>query len=132
MDTFNFELTDKEFYIGKRYLDSGRFRNAIEIYDKLINENYKFLGDKDADLLLETSLNNRGCAKCGLAKITNDLALYKDGMSDFAKSIEIDNPQDENEKTWLTAYKNLKFSETEISQFGNQNKPNENADFKSI
>lgn len=132
MDTFNYEQTDKIFYVGKRYLDSGRFRNAIDIYDKLIAKNYKFLGDKDANLLLETSLNNRGCAKCGLAKIKNDLEMYKDGMLDFEKSIKIDNPQDENEKSWLTAYKNLKFAETEISHFGDQNKPNNNADFKSI
>src|SRR5215210_2916802 len=108
MDTLDYEQSEKTFYIGKRYLDSGRFRNAIEIYDKLISDNYKFLGIKEADLLLETSFNNRGCAKCGLARMTKNLDLYKEGMADFERSIEIDNPQEANEKEWLTAFKNLK------------------------
>lgn len=117
MNILNLEQVDKFFYIGKRYLDSGRFREAIEVYDKLIAENYKFLGHKDANLLIETSLNNRGCAKCKLALVTKNKNLYKEGIFDFKKSIDIDNSKDENEKTWLTAYKNLQFSETEIETF---------------
>lgn len=125
MEDFNSVETEKKFYKGKRFLDSGRYREALEIYEDLIAENSKFLDNSEAQLLIETSLNNRGCAKCQIALRTNNKALYKSGMEDFQKSIEIDNPK-EDEKHWLTAYGNLKFSEKEIEVF---DRPRDNQQF---
>lgn len=127
MTDFNAEYSDKEFYKGKRYLDSGRYLDAIEIYDNLISLNEKFAGNKEVNILLETSLNNRGIAKCKVALQRKDKELYKSGMADFQKSIIIDNPTNDDEKEWLTAYKNLVFSEQEILEFDKEeNRPNTN------
>lgn len=133
MENFNLEMTEKDFYKGKLNLDSGRYVEALAIYDNLISGNEKFAGDKDADLLLETSLNNRGVAKCKLGLISRDKDMYKSGMSDFEKSIHIDNPNSEAEKKHLTAFLNLTFSEKEIQCFDKEEKENFNFDnFLSI
>ena len=133
MENFNLEMTEKDFYKGKLNLDSGRYVEALAIYDNLISGNEKFAGDKDADLLLETSLNNRGVAKCKLGLISRDKDMYKSGMSDFEKSIHIDNPNSEAEKKHLTAFLNLTFSAKEIQCFDKEEKENFNFDnFLSI
>lgn len=112
---------EREFEKGKRYLDSGRYQEALQVYDNLINEVSKEMGDEYADLLLETSYNNRGMAKCKIALYRKDKDLYKQGMSDFQQSIDMDKHVKEIELTWLTAYKNLQFAETEIKRIETEN-----------
>lgn len=107
MNNYTNHIIDEWFERGKRYLNNERFKDAIDVYDKLISGNFQFLNKKDEAILLQTSLINRGLAKCKLARITYNLDLYKDGVSDFKKSIKIANPQTENERFYLSAYKCL-------------------------
>lgn len=115
MEKYNIEDVDRKYYKGKRLLDSGRYREAIEIYNGLIAfaENYK--DNEDGILTLQTSLNNRGISLCKLGLLQKDRELYLKGMDDFKYSISF--TEKEEERNWLTAYSNLKFSEIEIENF---------------
>ena len=115
MEDFNIKEVDSTFYKGKRLLDSGRYREAIEVYNGLISFAENFKDNQDAILTLETSLNNRGMSLCKLGLLKNDKDLYLKGMEDFKYSISF--TEKEEERNWLTAYSNLKFSEKEIENF---------------
>ncbi|WP_123985421.1 hypothetical protein [Taibaiella soli] len=62
------ERLNKEFENGRLCVDSGRYEEAIEIYDKIIEAG----GDKENCALLESSFNNRGVAKCMLGEIRKE------------------------------------------------------------
>ena len=128
MANYNPEESSKSFYKGKLYLDSGRFREAIEEYTKLIAATAEFK-DEDALLILEVSHNNLGMALCKLGLRTNNKEMYLKGVENFKRSISYSKL--DKEKEWLTAYHNLKFSEKEIQEF---EKPEnwENNFFRSI
>ncbi len=113
---FDFEKTNKTFNLGKRYLDSGRYKSALTIFDALIKENTEHLGSTEPDLLVEVSLNNRGVAKCKLGIIGRDIDLYKDGLNDFEQSINICSNLVDDEYKYLTAYNNLMFGQEEINK----------------
>jgi tetratricopeptide (TPR) repeat protein len=113
---FDYALTDSQHNYGKLCLYNGQNEKAIEVFDKLINENKQFENIKEAKTLLGTSYNNRGVAKCANARINLDVNLYKDGMSDFEKSIEISQPNDDVEKACLVAFSNLSLAKAEFSQ----------------
>lgn len=129
MTEFNIAEVDRTFYKGKRLLDSGRYREAIEVYNELISFAENFKDNPDAILTLETSLNNRGMSLCKLGLLKNDKDLYLKGMDDFKYSISF--TEKEEERNWLTAYSNLKFSEKEIENF---DKPRNDTDnfFRAI
>lgn len=115
MAEFNITEVDRTLYKGKRLLDSGRYREAIEVHNELISFAENFKDNTDAILTLETSLNNRGMSLCKLGLLKNDKDLYLKGMDDFKYSISF--TEKEEERNWLTAYSNLKFSEKEIENF---------------
>lgn len=129
MTEYNSAEVDRIFYKGKRLLDSGRYQEAIQVYDELITFAEKFKDNPDAILTLETSLNNRGVSLCKLGLIKKDKNLYTRGVEDFKHSISF--TSNEEDKIWLTAYSNLKFSEKEIESF---DKPRNDRDsfFKAI
>lgn len=111
------EETDKYFNQGKLYLDSGCYLEAIRIFDNLILGDIDFLSDQKVKVLLETSYNNRGVAKCNLAIQKKDIDLFKEGMLDFEESIEINKRNNEVELHGLTAHVNLVTSKRLLSQF---------------
>lgn len=129
MADFNITEIDRTFYKGKRLLDSGRYREAIEVYNELISFAENFKDNPDANLTLEISLNNRGMSLCKLGLLKNDKDLYLKGMEDFKYSISF--TEKVEERNWLTAYSNLKFSEKEIENF---DKPRNDTDnfFRAI
>ena len=129
MTDYNIERSDKDFYKGKRLLDTGRYREAIDVYNALIEYASNYTNEPDAILTLETSYNNRGLSLCKLGLMKHDKAIYLKGMEDFKTSIKF--TENEEEKLWLTAYSNLKFSEKEIETFDKLEKP-DNSFFRSI
>lgn len=113
MEKYNKELVDQQFNKGKALLDSGHYQESINIYDKLIPYVQQFIPDEEgADVTVHTALNNRGAAKCKLAKKTKDRSLYENGIEDFKNAIE--NYDDSKDRRMLTAYSNLKYAEKEI------------------
>ena len=110
----NAEQINEQFYLGKGMLDSERYVRAIEIYDHLIPMVEAYGDDFDTQVTLETSLNNRGCAKCKEALKNNNLELYESGIDDFKKSIEVSGVTEENELSMLTAWQNLQFAVNEM------------------
>lgn len=115
-------IVSKEFEKGKASLNTGNYEQAIEIFSKLIDiVKPEIVDDKEAKLTWDTSLNNRGLAKCKLAYSTGDKTLYESGLEDYRTTV---NTFPEEERHWLTAYSNLLGGEKEINDFDSMKKAN--------
>ena len=91
------------------------YETAIKKFNTLIDENSKFSGDKDVDILLSACLNNIGYAKCALAQKNRDMNLYREGIKYFEKSINIPSLQDE--KRYLIGFHNFNISVNAIKDW---------------
>ena len=129
LEKYEEDAVHKLFYYGKRLLDSGYYERALEIFTHLIEVSEKEKDNFEAQVTLETSLNNRGIANCKLGLIRKDEDLYKKGMDDFKRSISY--TEKDEERIWLTAYGNLVYSEKEFEKF-KETKLGSNNSFQSV
>jgi hypothetical protein len=113
---YNKDEVSKKFDKGKYLLDRAYYKEAIEIFTELINLTDPLKNNnKDAKLIWDVSLNNRGVAKCKVGYSAGDKALYEDGLNDYR--ITVNEEKDEAKKMGMTAYGNLKYGEKEILDF---------------
>jgi len=88
MKRYDEKEAHEQFVKGKRLLDSGRYKEAIPIFSELIEISQQILSDKQAKITYETSLNNRGKAKCELGLEKRNKELFEEGLKDYEQSIE--------------------------------------------
>ena len=81
------EQAHRQFVKGKQLLDSGRYEEAIQIFTELIQISESSLEDKAAKITYETSLNNRGVAKCEIGWDRRNRELFIEGLKDYEESV---------------------------------------------
>lgn len=105
----------KNFTKGKSLLDSGYYNESIDLFTQIIDATQTLIEeDEDAKVTWNTSLNNRGVAKCKLGYSSGNKSLYESGLDDFRAAIS---PYSEEYRHRLTAQSNLLYGEKEIKDF---------------
>ena len=109
----------EKFKKGRHLLDRAYYPEAIDIFSQLIEEVTPYIkDDKDAKVTWDTSLNNRGVAKCKLGYSSGDKALYESGLEDYRTTVSTF--ENEEERKRLTANSNLLYGENELKDFDTQ------------
>lgn len=105
----------KKFKKGRSLLDSGYYIESIDLFTEIIDITEPLIEeDEDAKVTWNTSLNNRGVAKCKLGYSSGDKSLYESGLDDFRTATS---PYSEEHRHRLTAQSNLVYGEKEIKDF---------------
>jgi hypothetical protein len=115
MEKYNETEAHKQFATGRRLLDSGRYAEAIKIFSGLIEISQPHLQDKAAKITFETSLNNRGKAKCELGSEKRNKDLFEEGLRDYEQSVAASGV--ESESPSLTARRNLEIGRKELENW---------------
>jgi len=116
---FDKERVSEKFKKGRYFLDRAYYPEAIVIFSQLIEEVAPLIKDnKDAKLTWDTSLNNRGVAKCKLGYSSGDKTLYESGLEDYRTTMSTF--ENEEERKRLTANSNLLYGENELKDFDTQ------------
>ncbi len=117
--SYDKKQVSEKFRIGRRRLDTGYYPEAIELFSQLIEEVSPFIDqDKDAKVTWDTSLNNRGVAKCKLGYSSGDKKLYESGLEDYRTTVNTFKNEEERQR--LTAQSNLIYGEKELKDFDDQ------------
>jgi hypothetical protein len=112
---YNKAKVSEDFRKGRTQLDHGYYHEAIDTFTKLIDLTAPYIDhDKDSKVTWDTSLNNRGVAKCKLGYSSGDKKMYESGLEDYRTTV---NTFDEQEREPLTAQSNLIYGEKEIKDF---------------
>jgi len=116
MPNYDKKHVDEEFQRGLQLLNTGRYEQAIPIFTSLINLSETSLDEEDAKITYQTSLNNRGKAKCEIGRDKWDKNLFVDGLKDYEESVRASGEIEEN-KSSLTAERNLRIGREELKDF---------------
>ena len=129
---YNKEKVHEGFEKAKHILDRGEYEESILLFSELIDFCEPFKDDEDAEIIIHSSLNNRGVGRCKLALRKKDEALYREGLNDFENAINNYYTSKEDEKRGLTASSNLRYGQKELETFGKDDDKNTGTDFRSL
>ena len=122
MEKYDKKQVDEKFEEGMKLLASQRYRQAIEIFSQLIEGSEPHLSDKEALITYETSLNNRGVAKCNLGLEKQDKTSFEEGLKDYQRSIDASGGELESPN--LTAQRNLENGRIQLKDWGKSQQNN--------
>lgn len=87
MEDFDEKQLHEQFVRGRRLLDLGRYEEAILSFSILIELSRPQLERPAARVTFETSLNNRGKARCELGLERGDKDLFIKGLNDYVDGV---------------------------------------------
>jgi tetratricopeptide (TPR) repeat protein len=117
---YNKEKMSKRFNEATVLLNNLNYDGAVEAFSAIIDEVKPYQAENDAKITLEVSYNNRGVAQCLLGRIRKDKNLFKQGVDDYQRAVDVDKGKENDQQR--IAVINLKYARQDLENFDQRDK----------